>query len=214
MRTLEMTGRTVEEAVSSALQELGVGRSQVEIEILEEPAPRLLGLFGGRDARVRATVREQKSGFVKRFSEKISARLAEGIAVEVTEDDDLIKVDIHGDDVGLLIGKHGQTLDALELLVNAAASRIDGDRRPVKVDIEGYRERREQTISRLARRTAAQVARTGRDYSLEPMSSADRKLVHLCLKDHPGVITQSVGRDPQRRVVIRPRGRSGSGRVR
>jgi spoIIIJ-associated protein len=112
----------------------------------------------------------------------------------------------HGRDLGLVIGKHGQTIDAIQYLANAVLARFAGERIEVAVDAAGYRERRRETVEALADRTAARVTATGRPVALEPMTASERKVVHLRLKEHGQVVTTSEGTEPNRHVVVRPAG--------
>ena len=125
-------------------------------------------------------------------------------AVVVGQGPDGLVATVEGDDLGLLIGKHGHTIDAVQYLVNAIVLRGTGDGQPIVVDAQGYRRRREAVLRDTAERAAQEALATGGPVSLEPMSSAERKIVHLALQDRPDVVTESGGREPQRCVVVRP----------
>lgn len=204
MRSVEATGRTVEEAVAEAVRQLGVDRSAVMIEVLEEPSRGLLGLIGQRPARVRATYQPTKAEAALQFVRGLCERLGLSVQVSVRDEADSVVVEIAGADLGALIGRRGQTLEAVQYLANVAAARVTGDRRTVIVDAGGYRRRRQEALERLARRMAERVRRTGRKVSLEPMTAQERRIVHLALRDTPGVRTESVGEEPFRKVVIFP----------
>ena len=205
MRSLETTGRTVEEAVNAALEQLGIDRQQAEIEILEEPARGLFGLLGPRQARVRVTAKRSKAEFVKEFIQEVCQRMGLAVpTVEVQEGEQAVEVQISGPDVGLLIGRRGRTLQALQFLTNLAAGRASRERKRVVIDVEGYRRRRAQSLERIARHAAQRARRTGRRVALEPMSAAERRAVHLALQSFQGIRTESEGEEPFRRVVIMP----------
>lgn len=202
MKSVEKKGKTVEEAVSLALEELGAQREQVTVEILEEGSKGLFGLLGSKGARVKVTVKAEKGAFVKEFVGEISAALGVPMALRVTESEDHIFVDVTGSDAGMLIGRHGQALDSLQYLVNLAAQRVSEDRRRIVVDIEGYRKRREGVLERLALRAAERVKRTGKPVALEAMPSHERRVVHLALQEDGQVETHSEGEEPYRKIII------------
>ncbi len=202
MRTTEARGRTVEEATSAALQELGVGRDQAEVEVLEEPAKALFGLIGGREARVKVTVKERKEDVARRLIQDVATAIGMDVTITSRQDDEYLALDVRGDELGILIGRRGQALDALQYLVNLAAGRVSSERQRIVVDVEGYRRRREETLQRLAERLAEKVQRTGERTELEPMSAHERRVIHLALQDSPHVTTYSEGEEPFRKVII------------
>lgn len=204
MREVTRAGASVEEAVAAALEELGVGREQVEVEVVQEARRGVLGVWGGREAlvrvRVRQTAAEMAGEFVRRVGEALGLRLE----VAARAEDGAVMVEAGGEDVGVLIGRRGETLDALEYLVALGVRRRFGDKVGVSVDVGGYRRRRSQALAELARRSAARAVRTGREVALRPMCARERRVVHLALRDYPGVRTGSRGEEPFRRVVITP----------
>jgi len=218
--TVEATGETVGEAKWSALRELeqrhpGLDKSAVRFEVVSEGERGLLGV-GYSPARVVAAVpadavaaaeaeEEGLAGDMRGLVARIVATLGVDARVDVHEDAGSITVTCSGPDVGLLIGRHGQTIDAVQYLLNAAAHRAQGDeRKDVVVDAAGYRERRRATLESLAVRTAQEVIATGRAVELEPMTAVERKVVHLRLQDYDGVGTTSEGTEPNRYVVVLP----------
>ncbi|WP_317423398.1 RNA-binding cell elongation regulator Jag/EloR [uncultured Acidaminococcus sp.] len=250
MNMVEKTGKTVEDAVKAALAELGVSRDQAEVEVLEESKPSLLGLFGGRDAKVRVTVKEAEpeapaapelaeeaapeaaeapvekteaapqedakasadreeerqaaAAAAKAFLEEIFRAMGMDLLIEkfISRKDEEIILKIHGDGIGVLIGKHGQTLDALQYLTNLAGNRGRKNWNRIIMDAENYRERRRETLERLARNLADRVKRTRKKAMLEPMNPYERKIVHMSLQNDPAVTTYSEGEEPYRKVVI------------
>ncbi len=233
-RSVEKRGKTVEDAVQLALEDLGAEREQCQVTILEEPKTGWLGLIGGREALVRveheareasveseqgeakagaeaSQVMEETPSPLPSKADQAHAFLTEVLMhmdidakVDIIEDTDHIFCEISGDDVGALIGRRGQTLTALQYLTKLVTGRHPEDRRRLTVDIEGYRKRREQRLRTTVKRMAEQVAKTGSSVELEPMDAHERKVVHMALQDYPGIETHSEGSDPYRKVVISP----------
>lgn len=203
-RSVEATGRTVDEAVQTALAQLGVERQHATVEILEAPSKGLFGLIGQRDARVRVTINRGKADFAREFVQTVAEKLQLDVLTELVEDGQQAEIRIYGPDVSYLIGRRGQTLNALEFLTNLAAGRISDERLRIQLDAEGYRKRRAQVVANLAKKAAQRVLRSGKSTALEPMPAAERRAVHLALKRMEGVVTRSEGEEPFRRVVILP----------
>jgi spoIIIJ-associated protein len=216
VREVERSAASVEEAIDAALEELGVSEQEAEVDIVQEPQKGLLG-FGSQEAVVRVRVREEEDGpeveEQARVAEEFVAGLLErmGLAAEIDwgEVDGVMYVDVFGGEesegMGLLIGRHGQTLDALQEVVRSAVQRRTETRCRVIIDVEDYRKRRRSQLVEKARSVAARVKRTGRSERLEPMSPYERKIVHDAANTVDGIETSSEGEDPQRRVVIRRR---------
>jgi spoIIIJ-associated protein len=219
-------GETVGEAKWAALRELerlepGLDKSAVRFDVLSEGQRGLLGV-GYEPARVLATVAktdgsapgaptEDPEGPVAERARELLERIVEGIGVrcriELHEEEDALVATCSGGNLGLLIGKHGQTIDAVQYLVNAAVSRAFPDeRKQIVVDASGYRARREATLASIAQRSAERALQLGSRVELEPMTAVERKVVHLALRDHPGVETTSEGTEPNRFVVVVPAG--------
>jgi spoIIIJ-associated protein len=205
--SVEATGETVGEAKWSALRELeqlapGVDRDAVRFQVLSEGERGLLGV-GYAPARVLASV---EAGVARALLERSLAALGVPGTVSISEGDDEVVATVSGHDLGVLIGRHGQMIDALQYLANAIAHRAVGEeRRRIVIDAAGYRARRTATLESLARRSAEQASATGRPVELEPMSSVERRIVHEALKDDPEVETESEGSEPHRYVVVLPR---------
>ncbi|MEA5091445.1 hypothetical protein SDC9_26183 [bioreactor metagenome] len=242
MISIEKTGKTVDDAVAAALEEFNATKDQVDVEVLEESKNSLFGIFGGRLAKVRVTMKQVPE-------EKTSAPIGANEAVKIisgTEEEsalDMVKVSgsseeadmaakeflknifaamkidvvmekffnkeegstvfkLHGPGMGVLIGKHGQTLDSLQYLTNLVANKHSEDRVRIIVDVEDYRERRKETLVKLAQRLAEKVKRTGEKVVLEPMNPYERKLIHMTLQNDPKVTTYSEGEEPYRKAVI------------
>lgn len=206
------TGATVEEAKENACRELGVETydDNIEFEILEIQSKKVLGLFGGRPARVKVTIKEKNATqaaeeFVKNI---IKCMELENITVSTTEDDNVITIDIEGDDVGFIIGRRGETLDALQYLACLAANRVDSSYKRVVINTGDYREKREKTLESLGRRLAIKAAKTGRKSSLEPMNPYERRIIHTAVQKVNGATSWSEGENMNRHVVIGPDGKS------
>jgi spoIIIJ-associated protein len=215
MREVERSAPSVEEAIEAALDELGVSEQEAEIVILREPQRGLLGI-GGQDALVRVRVREEEVGgaeleeqaeMAEEFLEGLLDRMGIEADIEHHLVDGAMYVDIVGaeesEGMGLLIGKHGATLEALQELVRSAVQRRTLSRCRVLVDIEDYGKRRRSQLADRARQVARRVRRTGRQEALDPMSPYERKIVHDAASEVGGVESASEGQEPSRRVVIR-----------
>jgi spoIIIJ-associated protein len=219
--SVEATGETVGEAKWSALRELerlapGLDRDSVRFQVVSEGERGLLGV-GYTPARVVATADrptashpaaggEGEAAVASELLTRVLATLGLDGRVEVTESEQEVVATVSGPDLGVLIGRHGQMIDALQYLANAIAHRAVGDeRRRIVIDAAGYRARRSATLESLARRSAEQASATGRRVELEPMSAVERRIVHEALKDDPEVATESEGAEPNRYVVVLPR---------
>ena len=224
--SVEATGETVGEAKWSALRELerlapGIDRDAVRFQVVSEGERGLLGV-GYAPARVVATAErpaapaatatapaeaaEGEPAVARELLERVVTALGVDARVELAESGDEVVATVTGGDLGVLIGRHGQMIDALQYLATAIAHRSVGEeRRRIVVDAAGYRARRSATLETLARRSAEQASATGRRVELEPMSAVERRIVHEALKDDPEVETASEGAEPNRYVVVLPR---------
>jgi len=221
---VETTGETVGEAKWHALRELeqlvpGLDKAAVRFEVLSEGERGLLGV-GYAPARVVATAavsvtpapvpapaggESELAVDLREVLDRITAGIGVRCRVELAEDDETVTASLTGGDLGLLIGRHGQTIDSIQYLVNAVAYRAYGDdRKNVVVDAAGYRERRREALEALAIRSAERATASGEPVELEPMSSVERRIVHVRLQDEPGVSTRSEGDEPHRYVVVEP----------
>jgi spoIIIJ-associated protein len=217
--TVEASGETVSEAKWNALRELeriqpSIDRAAVRFQVLEEGSRGLLGV-GSHPARVVATadgdatvgVARDESDAAARLSgllEHVTAAIGLRCEIDVTETGEAITAACTGGELGLLIGRHGQTIDAVQTLAGAMLRQDEEDRKQVIVDAAGYRERRRRTLESIALRSAEEATRTRERVELEPMSSAERRIVHERLADYDGVETSSEGDEPDRYVVVVP----------
>lgn len=201
MQTIEKTAKTKEEAIAAALAELNATEDEVEIETVEEGSKGFLGL-GSKDAVVKVTLLPNPERRAKDFLNGVFDILGEKVNVDVQTDDDTIKVEFTGPDMGIVIGKRGETLDALQYLTSLVVNRGDSDFKKVSLDTENYREKRNAALKSLANKLAKKVTRTGRSTTLEPMNSYERRIIHSALQDDPYVTTYSIGQGVNRKVVI------------
>lgn len=203
LNTVEKTGKTIDEAIELALAELEVTRDRIDYKVLEVPSKGLFGFIGSKLARVSVTVRPvEPVEEAKAFLTKVFAAMNITVFMEKMTHEDHIVINLRGDDLGVLIGKHGQTLDALQYLTNLAANRDADERCRIILDVEDYRKRRAETLSRLAMRLADKVKRRGEKVVLEPMSPQERKIIHMALQNDYRIVTYSEGDEPYRKVVI------------
>jgi spoIIIJ-associated protein len=221
---VEATGETVGEAKWSALRELeklqpGIDKSSVRFQVISEGERGLLGV-GYAPARVIASVdvsasaattapavgdESDEAAEVREVLDRITAAIGVRARIEIQEREELLTATFVGRELGLVIGKHGQTIDAIQYLANAIVWRGRSDERiPVVVDAAGYRARRQASLDSLATRSAEQAVSSGEPVELDPMTAVERKVVHVCLQDYPGVTTRSEGTEPNRFVVIDP----------
>lgn len=204
MKTLERSGRTVDEAVAAALQELGLPSERVKIEVLDEGKAGFLGI-GARPATVRVQVKETRRERAESFLRDVCAGMGVEAKITFRDEGEFLYVDMSGPEAGILIGHHGKTLNALQYLLGLSVSKVEGETQRVILDVEGYRRRREETLARLASRMAQRVKRSGQPVVLEPMKAHERRIIHLSLQNDPDVVTSSEGEDPFRRVIIQLR---------
>lgn len=201
MTTAEASGRTVDEAVEKALAQLGVARSEVETEVLQEPKAALLG-FGGREARVRLTVLPGEAEALGTLSAEIVRLMGFPATVTVEKTPEGLVAMLEGRDLARMVGRDGRALDALEMLAGLHLHRLFGRKVHLSVDAMGYRARRTQEVEEAALRAAERAVSEGTPIALDPMSARDRRSAHLVLKDDARVTTNSQGEDDARHVVV------------
>jgi spoIIIJ-associated protein len=203
MTSMEMTGKTIEEAVRLALHELQVEEDRIEYEVLEAPSKGLFGFIGTKPAKIRVTIKPIDPAQVALdFLKTVFDLMKLEVQIERVGQEDSINFNIRGNDLGILIGKHGQTLDALQYLTNLTANRDVDSKVRIILDVEDYRQRRADTLNRLAARLADSVKRRGEKVVLEPMSPNERKIIHMALQNDQRIITYSEGEEPYRKIVI------------
>lgn len=190
--------------MKDALNQIGTVQENVDIEVLEQPKKGFLG-FGGKPARIKVTKKLDIMEQTSTFLQEVISNMGVEASIEGRREDRDLYFTLSGEKIAILIGKRGQTLNSLQYLTNLAANRFSDRFVRVVLDAENYRERREETLKKLADRLADKAMVTKRDIQLEPMPSLERKVIHLYLKDKKGISTHSDGNDPHRRVVIVPR---------
>jgi spoIIIJ-associated protein len=211
MKSIEVSAKTVEEAIEIALKELGMSRSEVQIEVLKESKPGILGLGSG-EAKVRITPlrdisegREEVAPIAKEVLEELLALMDVQASVSLREErgnGESVILDVTGENLGILIGRRGETLSSLQYMVNLIVSRKLKSRSRITVDVAEYQRRRSRTLRLLALRSAELVKSLRRSITLEPMPSKERRIIHRTLRDDPEVTTQSIGEGERRRVTI------------
>ncbi len=251
---IEITGKTVEEAIQAAVAQLGVEASNLDVEVLELPKKKLFGLFGETPAKIRATVknsespaavepapieespapetldapdkefepilepspvaeavteaepfdRERAIDAAGKFLQDVFAAMGLEVTLKVTDSADDCRIELLGKNLGILIGRRGQALDALQYLLNLAVNRHAEDKVHFTLDAENYRQRREQTLIKLAKSVAERAIKTRKEVRLEAMNRHERKIIHTVLQDNDRVETHSTGEEPYRCVVVTP----------
>lgn len=247
---IEKTGKTVEEAIQAAVEELGVDKDELDVEILETPTKRLFGLFGETPAKIRASVKEVAPPVVveeepvhteeiiqpeptiepvlepspveessepfdrdkvidaaENFLHDVFETMELDVVMKITDDaEEGCLIELSGKGLGILIGRRGQALDSLQYLLNLAVNRKNEEHKVhFTLDVEGYRQRREQALIKLAKGVAERVIKTRREVKLEPMNRHERKIIHTVLQDNNRVETHSAGEDPYRYIIVSPK---------
>ena len=209
MKSVIKNAKSVDEAIALALEELNVTEDAVTVEVLEEGKKGFLGL-NGKEASVRVTLNETEVSPEERAEDFLrhildSMELSADLAIESGEEN-TISIDITGDDMGILIGRRGETLSALQYLTSLAVNRHTEEYYRVVLDTENYKKRREETLKRLAKKLAGNAVRYRRNVTMEAMSPYERRIIHSELQNDPMVTTYSTGEEPNRKVVIAYRG--------
>ena len=225
----EKSAKSINEAIELALEELNASREDVDIEVIEEGSKGFLGL-GAKDAVVKVTLKNQSAApkksekataplkteqvqtdntsvenVAKSFLENLFAAMKLEVAISVSLEGDMMTVNLEGDNMGIVIGKRGDTLDSVQYLTSLVVNKNSEDYIKVTIDTENYREKREEALVALSKRLADKVTRTGKKFTLEPMNPYERRIIHSNLQDFESVTTFSVGTEPYRKVVIAPK---------
>ena len=203
MDFIEVSAKTYDEAVTDALVKLGATSDQVEIEVIDKGSSGFLGI-GAKPVKIKVTKTLTPETYLRKFLSDIfnAMNLEVEILIQIDEDSRNIDVELKGNDMGVLIGKRGQTLDSLQLLANNAVHKNFETYYKVKIDTENYRVRRKETLDNLAKNIAYKVKRTKRPVALEPMNPFERRVIHSALQNDRYVTTHSEGEDPYRHVVV------------
>lgn len=204
MKEVKKQGRTVEEAVDAALVELKTTRERVDVEIVEEAKKGLFGFVGSKPAVVNVVMKPDPLEIAQTFLQSVTDEMGISVEIKGQQDGENIEIELSGDKIAILIGKRGNTLNALQYLTNLAVNRQTDEFVRIVLDAENYRAKRTETLEQLAVRLSEKVETTGKKVSLDPMPSMERKIIHVALKDRKGIETHSEGKDPHRRVIIIP----------
>ena len=203
MEFVKFRGKTVDDAITNALVSLGTTSDQIEYEVIEKGSNGILG-FGSKDAVIKVAKKSTPEDVVKDFLTEVfdKMNLEVEIITKFDEIEGVIDIELKGPEMGVLIGKRGQTLDSLQYLTNLAVNRKSDNYLRVKIDTEDYRRRRKETLENLAKNMAYKVKRTKRPVSLEAMNPYERRIIHSALQNDKYVVTHSEGEEPYRHVVI------------
>ncbi len=203
MEMIEVSAKTVSDAITEACQKLGVTSDKLEYEVVNEGSSGLFGI-GSKPAVIKAKVKNSVEDTARDFLKDVFAAMGMTVVVNVKYDEaeNAMDIDLNGDDMGVLIGKRGQTLDSLQYLVSLVVNKDVENYIRVKVDTENYRQRRKETLENLAKNISYKVKRTKRPVSLEPMNPYERRIIHSALQNDKYVTTHSEGEEPFRHVVV------------
>lgn len=203
MDFIEITAKTVDDAITDALVQLGTTSDQIEYEVIEKGSSGFLG-FNSKPARIKVRKKYTVEDHIKNFLDQVfeAMNMKVEIVIQKSDEENVYDVELKGDEMGVLIGKRGQTLDSLQYLTNLAINKHAENYVKVKLDTEDYRKRRKETLENLARNIAYKVKRTKKPVSLEPMNPFERRVIHSALQNDRYVVTHSEGDEPYRHVVI------------
>lgn len=207
LRSIEAKGDSIDSAVENALRQLGMNRDDVSVEVLQNPKSGFLGI-GREPAVVRVSYQASPAGKAKDFLEGLLIRFGTPAQIHITENfnESALNVELVGPNMGAVIGRRGETLDAMQYLTSLVVNRDEEERWRVTIDTEGYRAKRAGSLEELARRTAQKALKYKKPVALEPMNPQERRIVHACLQDFEGVTTYSIGSEPNRKVIVAPEG--------
>lgn len=202
MKKMIVTGKTIDETIAAGMEKWGVPAERIKVNVIEEPVKGLFGIIGSRDAKVELELIVDAIEEAENFLKDVLEKMGIDVRVEVERKSDHVLFQMYGSELGIVIGRRGQTLDALQYLLNVIANRRADEYVRIVLDGEDFRKRRKETLENLALRLAKRAMRTGKEIILEPMSPQDRKIIHSVLQDHERVVTYSKGQEPNRRIVI------------
>lgn len=203
MRSIEVEGKTVEEALSKALIELGKDRSMVDVEVIDSGSKGLFNVIGVKPAKIKVSTKYDYIEEAQVFIRNILNCMEIKADINIKEEEDTIKINLSGDKMGVIIGYRGETLDSIQYLVSLVVNKIhELPHKKVILDTENYRSKREETLKGVAIKTANKVRKTSKVFKLEPMNPYERRIIHSTLQGHAFVSTYSEGEEPFRRVVV------------
>lgn len=203
MKSIEIEGKTVEEALNKALIRLNVERDKVDVEVLNHGSRGLFNVIGVKPAKIRVFIKYDYIEEAHDFLNNILKCMNINSEITITEENNVVRINLSGDKIGLVIGYRGETLDSIQYLVSLIINKVhDLPHKKVILDAENYRSKREETLKRVALKTANKVKVTGRVFKLEPMNPYERRIIHSALQGNTSVKTYSEGEEPFRRVVV------------
>lgn len=202
-KSVTKEAKTVDEAIRLACEELDTDIDNVDVEVISEGNKGILGIIGNKNAIVKVTQKVTIDDIIIDFLNPIFEKMGITANLEITREEDTITVRLTGDDIGIVIGRRGETLDALQYLLSLVVNRRSEEYIHVIMDVADYRKKREETLVRLAKRVADKVTKYRKNVTLEPMNPYERRIIHSTLQNHKYVETQSTGEEPNRKVVIR-----------
>ncbi|MCR4943119.1 MAG: protein jag [Clostridium sp.] len=203
MKSIDMTGKNVDEALEKALHQLNATKDEVKVEIIDEGVKGFLNIIGSKPAKVRVTLKKNYVDEAKEFLKNVFDKMNVKAEIFVEENDDNVYIELVGSNMGSIIGYRGETLDALQYLVSLVVNKNhDAKYKRIILDAEHYRSKREETLKRVAYKTADKVRKRRKAFKLEPMNPYERRIIHSALQDSNDIVTYSEGEEPRRRVVI------------
>ncbi|MFH1347664.1 MAG: RNA-binding cell elongation regulator Jag/EloR [Candidatus Margulisiibacteriota bacterium] len=204
MKKIRMKGRSVEDATKAALEVLGGEKEKAKVSVISEGKAGMLGVIGCEEAEVEVVLLGEPGEDAKQVLQEILDKMTFMAMVDLGESGESIELNIKGEDMGRIIGKEGSTLKSLEIILGSIMGRMYGERKRVNIDADGYKQKREQALERLAKEVVDEVVQSGKEKVLPPMSAADRRIIHLFIQDNPKVTSFSKGEGRERRLVIAP----------
>ena len=203
MKSIEVEGKTVEEALDKALEELNLTKEMVNVEVLEHGSKGLFNVIGVKHAKIRVTIKYDYIEEARKFLENVLKHMDLDAKIDIIEEDNILRINLSGDKMGLIIGYRGETLDSIQYLVSLVVNKhYELPHKKVILDTENYRSKREETLKGVALKSAARVVKSKKAFKLEPMNPYERRIIHSALQDNKNVNTYSEGEEPFRRVVI------------
>ena len=203
MKFIETTGKTVDEALEKALNELNVSKERVIIDVIDEGSKGFLSIIGSKPAKIKVTLKYDYIREAKIFTQNLLKHMNVEGTVDISEENDTVKIDVSGPKMGMIIGYRGDTLDSIQYLISLVVNKDhEINYKKVILDTENYRAKREETLKRVALKTARKVIKTGKPFKLEPMNPYERRIIHAALQNESKISTYSEGEDPYRKVVV------------
>ena len=203
MKTIETIGKTVDEALNKALIELGTTKDKVEVDIIDSGSKGLFNFIGAKPVKIKVTVKRNYTDDAIEFLSQVLLKMNIKADIDLKEIDDIVNIDISGNNMGAIIGYRGETLDSLQYLVSLVVNRHNQNQyKRVILDTENYRQKREETLKHVAEKTAYKVRKNHRPFKLEPMNPYERRIIHSALQNYDDINTRSEGEEPFRRIVV------------